>query len=105
MRANQKLEKLFAHFVENIPEYYKGVFIHDKGNPVKGKSEIVIIQGSENILFQSKTYLPNKLNEVMNRLNENFNNPAKNSFSKNLVLASLYEGYKNLVVGLPGNSA
>lgn len=47
--ANQKLEKLLKHYGKNIPNYYSGAFINDKGNLVinirgnlqKGKSEVI----------------------------------------------------------------
>lgn len=97
--ANQKLEKLLKHYGNNIPNYYSGAFINDKGNLVinirenlqKGKSEVIKIIGARNVLFQNKTYSYKELNDIMNFLNEFAQNPQNRDKMKNVPCWSLME--------------
>lgn len=97
--ANQKLEKLLKHYGENIPDYYGGAFINDKGNLVinirgnlqKGKSEFIKIIGAGNVLFQNKKYSYKELNDIMNFLNEFAQNPQNRDKMKNVPCWSLME--------------
>lgn len=97
--ANQKLEKLLKHYGKNIPDYYGGAFINDKGNLVinirgnlqKGKSEVIKIIGAGNVLFQNKKYSYKELNDIMNFLNEFAQNPQNRDKMKNVPCWGLME--------------
>lgn len=97
--ANQKLEKLLKHYGKNIPDYYSGAFINDKGNLVinisgnlqKGRSEVIKIIGAGNVLFQNKKYSYKELNDIMNFLNEFAQNPQNRDKLKNVPCWSLME--------------
>ncbi len=110
--ANQKLEKLLKHFGKNIPDYYGGAFINDKGNLVinikgnlqDGKSKITKIIGSENVLFQTSKHSLNELNRIMDVINKSFENPALKIYTKNIMSAGSYEDKGYVEVGLKDNS-
>lgn len=97
--ANQKLEKLLKHYGKNIPDYYGGAFINDKGNLVvnikgnlvKGKEQVIKIIGSKNVLFDTKKYSYKELNSVMDYLNEYSRNPKNKPYSENMKTWELRE--------------
>ena len=110
--ANRKLEKLLNHFGKNMPDYYGGAFINDKGNLViningnleEGKSKISTIIGTENILFQPAKHSLNELNRVMEVINKSFENPALKEYTKNIMTAASLEDKGYVEVGLKDNS-
>ena len=99
--ANQKLEKLLKHYGDNIPDYYGGGFINEKGNLVvnikgelsKGKAQVIDVIGGENVLFQSKKYSHNELNAIMDYLNEFAQKPENKNYMDNLSAWSQMEDY------------
>lgn len=97
--ANQKLEKLQSTFGAKIPDYFGGGYIDEKGDLVinikgdlkSGKSKILKIIDGENVHFTSKKFSKAQLNEVMDKLNTFYNNPANKKMLDNFIGASLKE--------------
>ena len=110
--ANQKLEKLLKHYGKNIPDYYGGAFINDKGHLVisikgnlqDGKPKISKIIGTDNIIFQSSKHSLNELKRIMDVINKSFENPSKKPYTKNIMTAGSFENKGYVEIGLKDNS-
>lgn len=90
--ANDKLSKLLKHYGENMPDYYGGGFIDEKGNLVLNikakleydKTKVLDIIGSDNILFKSTKYSNKELITIMNYLNDFAQKPENKKYTTNL---------------------
>lgn len=111
--ANLKLEKLLKKFGSHFPDYYGGAFINDQGNLVinikgnlaKGKTEVIKIIGSENVLFEARKYSHKELSDIMNYLNDFSRNPKNKPYSQNMKSWELHDMEGIIGVGLSDNSA
>ena len=99
--ANEKLSKLLKHYGENLPDYFGGGFIDEKGNLVinikgkleNGKGKVTNIIGSDNIRFKSTKYSSKELNDIMEYLNNFAQKPENKKTIINLSGWSLMENY------------
>ena len=99
--ANEKLSKLLKHYGENLPDYFGGGFIDEKGNLVinikgkleNGKRKITNIIGIENIRFKSTTYSSKELNDIMDYLNHFAQKSENKKTITNLSGWALMENY------------
>lgn len=90
--ANEKLTKLLKHYGENMPDYFGGGFIDDKGNLVinikgnlkNGRIKVNNIIGRENVRFLSTKYSNKELIDIMDYLNEFAQNPENKKITSNL---------------------
>lgn len=90
--ANEKLSKLLKHYGENMPDYFGGGFIDEKGNLVinikgkleNGKGKVTNIIGSDNIRFKSTKYSSKELNDIMDYLNNFAQKPENKKIIINL---------------------
>ena len=99
--ANEKLSKLLKIYGENLPDYFGGGFIDEKGNLVinikgkleNGKEKVTNIIGSNNIRFKSTKYSSKELNDIMEYLNNFAQKPENKKAIINLSGWSLMENY------------
>jgi hypothetical protein len=99
--ANEKLSKLLKHYGENMPDYFGGGFIDEKGNLVinikgkleNGKGKVTNIIGSDNIRFKSTKYSSKELNDIMDYLNNFAQKPENKKIIINLSGWSQMENY------------
>lgn len=99
--ANEKLTKLLKHYGENMPDYFGGGSIDDKGNLVinikgnlkNGKIKITNIIGSENVIFQKTKYSNKELIAIMDYLNDFAQKPENKEYTANLSAWSQMENY------------
>ena len=99
--ANKKLSKLVKFYGDNLPDYYGGGFIDDKGKLVinikgkleNGRTKVINIIGSDNIKFQSTKYSNKELLSIMNYLNDFAKKPENKKFMTNLSGWSQMEDY------------
>lgn len=99
--ANEKLTKLLKHYGENMPDYFGGGFIDEKGNLVinikgnlvSGKAKISHIIGSENVIFQNTKYSNKELIAIMDYLNDFAQKPENKKYTANLSAWSQMENY------------
>lgn len=90
--ANEKLSKLLEHYDKDMPDYYGGSFIDEKGNLVinikgkfeDGKTKVVNIIGSDNIRFQTTKYSNKELIAIMDYLNDFAQRPENKKLITNL---------------------
>lgn len=101
LEANEKLTKLLKHYGENMPDYFGGGFIDEKGNLVinikgkleNGRTKVIKIIGSDNILFQSIKYSNKELIAIMDYLNEFAQKPENKIHINNISAWSQMESY------------
>ena len=97
--ANDKLNKLLNYYGKNIPDYYAGAYIDEKGNLViniKGelegaKRKVKNIIGSQNITFKGKKFSHAELTKIMDFLNGFALKPENKKYMKNISGWSLME--------------
>lgn len=99
--ANEKLTKLLKHYGENIPDYFGGGFIDDKGNLVinikgnlkNGRIKVSNIISSENVRFLNTKYSNKELIDIMDYLNEFAQKPENKKYFNNISAVSQMESY------------
>lgn len=99
--ANNKLTKLLNYYGKNLPDYFGGGAIDDKGNLVinikgnlkNGRMNVTKIIGSKGIIFKSSKFSNKELNDIMEYLNAFAQKDENKKFTSNLSAWSLMEDH------------